>query len=318
MARIVVVGSYNQDQVWSCDELPVPGATRLGRYASGPGGKGFNQAVAARRAGADTVFITALGRDAAADSARALADADGILLRAQVDETQPSGTAGIFVDARGRNVIVVAPGANTLLSPAFIEESAQAFESAGVVLAQLEVAADAVLSALQAGRRAGAITILNPAPANAATTPALIAASDLLTPNETEFVAMLARHAGITADADSLAGLPDGELHALCRTLAPAATLVLTLGAGGVFVSHIEGELRGDELACYRKPAIEVQAVDTTGAGDAFNGALAAALAAGSGFADAIGFACRYAGLSTQQAGAASSMPHLKAPGDRA
>lgn len=314
MSGVVVVGSYNQDQVWSCDELPLPGATRLGAYASGPGGKGFNQAVAARRAGADTVFVTALGRDAAAESARGLADADGIDLRAEIHATLPSGTAGIFVDERGRNVIVVAPGANTALSPGFIAGNATAFAGAKVVLAQLEVAPAAVLAALEAGRAAGALTVLNPAPANAPTTPALLAATDVLTPNETEFVALLARHAGTALDADRLGTLDDEALHAHCRTLAPRASVVITLGAAGAFVSHPTAQRRGDARGHYRIAGEAAQVVDTTGAGDAFNGALAAALAQDdqAPFGTALRFANHYAARSTEHPGAALSMPRLR------
>lgn len=312
---VIVVGSFNQDHVWTADALPEPGATRLGGYATGPGGKGFNQAVAAARAGAPTTFITALGDDAAAQTARRWAAGDGITLCAQVHPDLPSGAAGIFVDADGRNVIVVAPGANAALSPGYLQQQAGALLPAGVVLAQLEVNADAVLAALQAGRAAGAVTILNPAPANAETTAVLLSAADILTPNETEFVALLARHCRVSVAADHVAQLPGLALHALCRTLAPAATLVLTLGAHGVFVSHPEDRRRGDADAYYPVAATAVRAVDTTGAGDAFNGALAAQLALGDGaaFQRAVQFANRYAGLSTQNPGAAAGMPR---PGD--
>lgn len=315
MASVIVVGSYNQDHVWSSDALPAPGATRLGHYASGPGGKGFNQAVASARVGAATVFITALGEDAAADHARSLASDDGITLRAEVHADLPSGTAGIFVDGDGRNVIVVAPGANEALSVDFIAAQPDAFVQAAVVLAQLEVSADAVLAALRAGRAAGALTVLNPAPANAPTSDALLAAADILTPNETEFVAMLERHAGSHVSADALANLPAPDLHAHCRQLAPAATLVITLGAGGVFVSHVDGQVRGDAEAFYRLPCSPARAVDTTGAGDAFNGALAARLAqdAGRPFREAVSFANTYAGWSTELAGGAASMRRLDA-----
>ncbi|MCX7033306.1 MAG: ribokinase [Arenimonas sp.] len=314
MARVVVVGSYNQDHVWTTDALPAPGATRLGRYASGPGGKGFNQAVASARVGAPTTFITALGEDAAADAARALATDDGIALRAEIHPALPSGTAGIFVDGDGRNVIVVAPGANEALSVDFIAGQPDAFAQAAVVLAQLEVQAGAVLAALQAGRQAGATTMLNPAPANAPTSDALLAAADILTPNETEFVAMLARHARRDVAADSLADMPAPALHALCRQLAPAATLVITLGAGGVFVSHRDGGDRGDKETFYRLPCSPAKVLDTTGAGDAFNGALAARLAdaaPGTAFRDAVAFANTYAGWSTELAGGAASMRRL-------
>jgi ribokinase len=316
---VVVVGSYNQDFVWTSDALPVPGATRLGTFASGPGGKGFNQAIAAARVGAATVFITALGEDAAADTARALAAADGLELRAQVQPDLPSGTAGIFVDGDGRNVIVVAPGANDALSVDFIARQADAFAPAGVVLAQLEVHADAVLAALQAGRAAGALTVLNPAPANAPTTAALLAAADVLTPNETEFVAMLSRHAGVDVPAETLAGRPPEQLHALCRQLAPGALVVITLGASGIFVSHRDGDTRGDGEAFYAMSPAPVRPVDTTGAGDAFNGALAARLAQAppeAPFRAAAAFANVYAGWSTELPGAAASMRRVASPGD--
>ena len=308
---VVVVGSYNQDHAWSTDALPEPGATRLGSYASGPGGKGFNQAIAAVRAGAPTVFITALGDDAAAAHARALAQADGLVLRAEVFRNLPSGTAGIFVDAAGRNVIVVAPGANAALSETFIDAQAADFARAAVVLVQLEVAPDAVLRALQAGSAAGALAMLNPAPANAPTSDALLAAADLLTPNETEFAALLARHAGREVDAGRLCALDDAALHALCRELTPRATVVLTLGAAGAFVSHGEDQ-RGDVQDFYRVPAARVAPVDTTGAGDAFSGALAARLALypAAPFAGAVAYATRYAGRSTESRGAALAMPH--------
>ena len=320
MSRVIVVGSYNQDHVWTSDALPAPGATRLGRYASGPGGKGFNQAVASARVGAPTVFITALGADAAAGTARGLATDDGIALRAEVHATLPSGTAGIFVDGDGRNVIVVAPGANEALSVAFIAMQADAFAQARVVLAQLEVNAGAVVAALQAGREAGALTILNPAPANAPTTDALLAAADVLTPNETEFVAMLERHARADVAADSLADMAAPALHALCRGLAPSATLVITLGAGGVFVSHRDDGTRGDDDAFYRVPSSPANVVDTTGAGDAFNGALAARLAdaqAGTPFREAVEFATVYAGWSTELPGGAASMRRLPRDAER-
>ena len=311
MSQVVVVGSYNQDFVWTADALPAPGATRLGTFAGGPGGKGFNQAVAAARAGATTTFITALGADDTAAGARALAAAEGIDLRDEVFAGLATGTAGIFVDGDGRNVIVVAPGANAALSAGFVQAQADAFRGARVVLAQLEVAADAVQAALDAAGAAGALALLNPAPANAPTTDTMLAVADVLTPNETEFAAMLGRHEGREVDPDTLAACPDAELHALCRALAPRATVVITLGAAGAFVSHGDS-LRGDSASAYRVPAEPAKAVDTTGAGDAFSGALAAALARATTdapFADAVRFATRFAARSTERHGAALAMP---------
>jgi len=307
--RVLVVGSYNQDHVWSSDALPAPGATRLGRYATGPGGKGFNQAVASARAGAATVFVAALGDDAAAMQARSLATADGIDLRDQVQAGHATGSAGIYVDAEGRNMIVVAPGANAALSAGFVLAQHEALRAADVVLAQLESPPEAVLAALRTGRDGGALTLLNPAPANAPTSADLLAAADLLTPNETEFAALLARHAGLEVAPGDLVGSADDRLHGWCRQLAPAASVVLTLGADGAFVSH--GERRhGDERACYRVPAAPARSVDTTGAGDAFSGALAAALAEGMRpFREAVAFASRYAARATECPGAAAAMP---------
>ncbi|MEZ5463983.1 MAG: ribokinase [Lysobacteraceae bacterium] len=314
--RVAVVGSYNQDHVWRSGELPRPGATQFGGYASGPGGKGFNQAVAAARAGAKVGFFCALGEDAAAEHARQLADAEAIRLHVEVHASTPSGSAGIFVDDDGRNVIVVAPGANIALSAAFVGREMAAADVADVVLAQLEVNPDAVIAALLAARREGAVSILNPAPADAPTTEQLLSLADVLTPNETEFAAMLARHDVASVDADDVVNNEGAQLHHWCRQLAGSASVVITLGKHGAFVSHPDDLRRGDDANCYRVAAESVHAVDSTGAGDAFNGALAAALSVAkpdAPFADAVRFASRYAALSTEAAGAALAMPTLNA-----
>ncbi|CAN7218731.1 ribokinase [Pseudoxanthomonas sp. LjRoot168] len=309
-ARVVVVGSFNVDHVWRCDALPAAGATIAGRYASGPGGKGFNQAVAAVRAGADTTFVCALGDDAGGRLARDLAAADGLALRVDASE-EPTGTAGIYVDAHGRNTIVIGAGANATLSADFATGQADVLVAAGVVLAQLESPADTVLATLQAARQCGATTLLNPAPANAATTTELLAHADVITPNETEFAALLARHLGERISADDVATLDGVTLHQHCRQLFPHGTVVVTLGATGVYVSHPDDALRGDARPHYRVAAEAATVVDTTGAGDAFNGALAASLAEAAlpCFADHVRFANRYAALSTERAGAALAMP---------
>ena len=139
--------------------------------------------------------------------------------------------------------------------------------------------------------------------------------ADILTPNETEFAALLGRHVGERIEADAIGSLDQGRLHVLCRDLGHGSTVVVTLGASGCFVSHPETDLRGDEAACYRVAAEPAKAVDTTGAGDAFNGALAASLAQRSRlpFAEHVRFATRYAGLSTETEGAALAMPRLPA-----
>lgn len=303
MTRVVVAGSFNVDHVWRCEALPRPGETLSGTYSIGPGGKGFNQAVAAARAGAQTTFLCALGDDAGAALARSLAAADGIDLVEQ-RSTLPTGTAGIHVDGDGRNAIVIGAGANGDLDAACLRARVDAFGGARVVLVQCESPTDAVLAALHLGREAGATTILNPAPANADIDAALLAAADIATPNETEFASLVARHLGERIEADRVAGMDDADLHALCRRLLPHGTVVVTLGAAGAFVS------RPDEAM--RIPAFPATAIDTTGAGDAFSGALAASLAQrDAAFAEHVRFAARFAARSTESAGAAIAMPRL-------
>ncbi len=316
MPRVVVVGSFNVDHVWQCDALPRAGETRIGRYLTGPGGKGFNQATACARTGAETVFVCALGEDAGGQLARTLAATDGIDLRPGASE-EPTGTAGIHVDAGGRNSIVIGPGANAALTAEFVAQQADAIVGARIVLAQLESPVDSVFEAMRLARAAGIRTILNPAPANAESSRELLAVADILTPNESEFAALLARHTGERIDAAEVAGFEDARLHRLCRTLLPRGTVVVTLGDAGAFISHREDKCRGDNLPHYRVPAYEVATVDTTGAGDAFNGALATSLAAVSDrvFADHVRFAAHYAALSTEHAGAAASMPRLPVGG---
>lgn len=314
MGHVAVVGSFNVDHVWRAPRLPRPGETLAGEYATGPGGKGFNQAVAARRAGADTAFVCALGNDAGGTLARTLAAADGIELHARGADA-PTGTAGIYTDAEGRNSIVIGAGANALLDPGFVRARAGLLGDAAVVLAQLESPRDSILAALEAARAGGAIAMLNPAPANATVDAGLLAACDLLTPNETEFAALLQAHGQGGHDPDAVAAMDDRKLHALCRALLPHGSIVVTLGAAGAFVSHPDGVPRGDGHRFYRVGAEPVDAVDSTGAGDAFNGALAAAMAtsAGQPFAAHMRFASRYAAVSTERHGAAAAMPTREA-----
>jgi len=311
MASVVVIGSFNVDHVWQCETLPVAGATITGQYVTGPGGKGFNQAIASARAGADTAFICALGDDPGGALARALATTNAIDLHAQ-PSTDPTGTAGIYVDARGRNSIVIGTGANAALSVEFVEAQRALVAGSSVVLAQLESPVDSVLAALRVARENSACTtLLNPAPANATTSIELLMLADVLTPNETEFSAMVSRHVGERIEPDDVAACDGTRLHALCRELMQHGTVVVTLGAAGVFVSHPEESILDGGKSFYRIGAESVSVVDTTGAGDAFSGALAASLATQPplAFSDHVRFANRYAALSTEHAGAALAMP---------
>jgi ribokinase len=306
---VVVVGSFNQDHVWNVDRFPHEGETRPGRFASGPGGKGFNQAVACRRLGVKTVFVGALGDDALGAHARELAQVEGIA--AEFETTgEPTGSACVLVDFQGQNQIVVGLGANLAISEAFIERQRARILSAKVLLLQLEIALPAVRAALALAREAPALAILNPAPLVDGLGPELLRDVDVLTPNEHEFRQLLKQAYGwpVREDFDHLG---DEELHALCRKTG-IATVVLTLGARGAFVSHVEGHRRGDDELCYRVAGHPVHALDTTGAGDAFNGALAAGLvryALGRPFRAAVEYANRVAAVAVQHAGAAAAMP---------
>lgn len=316
MTDVAIIGSFNIDHVWSLPTLPRLGETLAGTYHTGPGGKGFNQATAAARAGASTAFVCALGTDSGGGLARSLAAADGIDLRA-ANADAPTGTAGIYVDHQGRNSIVFGPGANAALTAGFVRDQADALADAAVVLAQLESPAEAVMAGFRIAHDAGVLTVLNPAPADAALPADLLALSDLITPNESEFCAQLQRQHGVMLAADAVAALGDAALHAHCRKLLPRGSVIITLGAAGCVVSHREDRLHGDERAFYRVPAARAQAVDTTGAGDAFNGALVASIARlpGQAFAGHVAFATRYAARATERTGAADAMPHLAADG---
>ena len=313
MTEVVVVGSFNVDHVWTLARHPQVGETMAATYATGPGGKGFNQATAAVRAGARTTFVCAVGNDEGGRLVHRLAEADSMALHAAAS-TRPTGTAGIYVDLAGNNTIAFAAGANADLAPGFVDRHAALLGGARVVLAQMESPLEAVEAAFRHARRGGALAILNPAPVDAEVPAALLQQVDVATPNETEFCAQLQRHCGQGAEPGGLAGMEAAPLHALCRRLLPHGTVVVTMGAAGCFVSHSPSRLHGDGDCFYRVPAAPAAVVDTTGAGDAFNGALAASLARdGACFTDSVRFAARYAAMSTERAGAASSMPRLHA-----
>ena len=276
-----VVGSANLDIVATTDRLPGPGETVLGHtYAEHAGGKGLNQVVAAARAGASTQFCAAVGDD---DAARQLLDvmrADGVDASAvQRLSGVPTGRALIGVSADAENSIIVVAGANALLTA---EHVAGAAGRARVVLAQLEVPLSTVYAALQAGRDAGAITILNPAPATDLSAE-LLSLCDVVIPNEHE--------------VELLGGVD--ELFRL-----GAAAVVVTLGARGAKLCTSDGTVTHID-------AFPVDAVDTTAAGDAFCGGFAASLASGATMVESLRFAAATAAIATTRPGAVPSLPSL-------
>jgi ribokinase len=308
--HILVVGSYVQDNAWRVAEFPVPGETcRALGFQAAPGGKGFNQAIACARQGASTVFIGALGSDNLALSAEKFALDENLNAIWLKHPQQPTAAASILVNARGENMIAVSLGANNFLTADFLNSQKPVFENAGIVLCQLENNLDAIAITFKLAKQHGALCVLNPAPIHPDLEHGVLHAADILTPNETEFALLCKSFANQPIAATDVAHCDETVLHALCRQLSQH-TVVITLGRFGFFVSHGQ-DSRGDDSAHYRVAAETVNAIDTTGAGDAFSGALVAAmqLFPTQNFRQQAIYASRVAALSTETLGAAPSMP---------
>lgn len=313
--QVVVVGSYVQDLTFFSESFPVPGETTLGRFVTGPGGKGSNQAVAAARAGAATRFIGAVGRDAFAAVGKKFHRAEGIDSRLIEKPAHATATAGILVDSEGHNEIVVAIGASAQLRPRDVP--APLLRGARVVICQHETSLAANAHALRTARRVGAITILNPAPMRPDFDVAVLRHVDVLIPNETEFVALtkllpvcatLVHERPFAADGPfgvaTLASLSAPAMQQLCRAIG-VPVVIVTLGARGCFVSLAD---RAEHL-----PAYQVKVVDSTGAGDAFVGGYAAGLVKFRGdHLAAARFGGAVAALSVTKFGTAPSMPRAR------
>ncbi|WP_135364063.1 ribokinase [Halosimplex halophilum] len=289
---VAVVGSYNVGLTMQVPAFPAPGETVVGReFAEGPGGKGSNQAVAAARLGAESRFVGRVGADRYGDDAVALWDAEGVDADAVTrDEATHTGVGFVIVDEDGENEITVAPGANDRLSAADVRERAAAIETADALLVQLEIGDEPVRAAVEAAAAAGTTVVCNPAPAREL--PAdVLARVDYLTPNEHEARTLAGAGGDGGAGTDS-GDEGDGEGRgaitdeAVARELLDlgAGTVVLTLGGAGALL------VSGDGVERVRAPPVD--AVDTTGAGDAFNGALAVALAEGLEDRAAVRFGC--------------------------
>ena len=294
MKKIVVLGSTNTDMVVKSARIPAPGETILGgRFLMNPGGKGANQAVAAARLGGDVAFIAKVGDDLFGREARSLFAKEGIRTDyVFTDPNEPSGVALIMVDDKGENCIAVASGANGLLSPADLAPARSVIERAGLLLMQLETPVETVLCAAQWAAAKGVPVVLNPAPA-CRLPDELFACLGMITPNETEAELLT----GIKVHDDASA---EAAARALCAK--GVKRVVVTLGAKGAFV-YADG--RGA-----RVPAFKVEAVDTTAAGDVFNGALAVALTEDRPLAAAVSFAAKAASISVTRMGAQASAPY--------
>ncbi len=285
-ARIVVVGSFNMDLTTTMERLPLPGETLHGKvFSTGPGGKGSNQAVAAARLGAEVSFIGRVGADAYGAEALAFWQGEGVNTEFVVRDAElATGVAPIWVDERGENAIVVAGGANLAVSRADVDVAAAVIAGADLLVLQLEILLDTVAYVMQLGQESGVRSILNPAPA-VPLEPAFIARASWLTPNETELA--------------TLFGATPADLRPLVAH--EQQTLIQTLGSAGARWAT--------QTECGQVPAFDVKVVDTTGAGDAFNGGLAVALAEGLALEPALRFANAAAALSVTRFGTAPAMP---------
>lgn len=292
--KIVILGVFVADTAYRADRQPRMGETIMGnRFALGPGGKGSNQSVAAARAGGNVHFISRLGQDDFANMAlKTWADA-GVTAAVTQDPNSFTGAAYIFVEeGSGDNAIIVCPGAASDISVADIEAQRDLIEGASVFVTQLEQPMEAAQRGLQIARSAGVKTILNPAPA--ATIPAeMLALCDFVTPNESEAE-------GITGN--KVQSLDDAEAAADVLLSMGVGAALITLGEQGVFYRDTEKTVH--------VPAVQAGPVlETTGAGDAFNGGFATALSEGMDPVEATRFGCAVAGLSVTRAGTAPSMP---------
>lgn len=292
MGTVVILGVFVADTAYRADRMPVMGETVMGNaFALGPGGKGSNQAVACSRIGADTHFLTNLGQDDFGKLALDTWAQAGVTPHVRQIGDSYTGAAFIFIEERtGDNAIIVSPGAAALISPADVEAHKDLIASADVFVTQLEQPMDAAMRGLELARAAGVITVLNPAPA-ADLPEGMLALCDYVTPNETECEALT-----------GIAVTNEAEAEAACAALIAKGvrTPIITMGEQGAYLS-------GHGLV----PAVQAgPVVETTGAGDAFNGAFAATLANGDTALRAVQYGCATAGISVTRAGTAPAMPH--------
>lgn len=291
MGKVVILGVFVADTAYRADRMPVMGETVMGNsFALGPGGKGSNQAVACARIGAETHMISKLGQDDFAKLALDTWAEAGVIPHVDQVSDSYTGAAYIFIEeSSGDNAIIIAPGAAALISVADIDAQTDLISGADVFVTQLEQPMEAAMRGLEIARGAGVTTVLNPAPA-AELPEGMLALCDYVTPNETECEALTGVAVKTPADAEA-------ACDALIRL--GVTTPIITMGEQGAYLS-------GHGLV----PAVNAgPVVETTGAGDAFNGAFAAALSEGQPPLRAVQYGCATAGLSVTKAGTAPAMP---------
>ncbi len=298
-ALVCVIGSSNTDMVIKADKLPAPGETVIGgQFLMNPGGKGANQAVAAARLSAPgenrpVTFVANVGNDVFGRQALQQFEREGIRTDfVSTDSDEPSGVALIGVDSRGENCIMVASGANARLGQPQVASALAAEPDTAVVLLQLETPLPTVEYAIRQSHARGLRVVLNPAPAQPID-PAVLPCLHTITPNESEAELLT----GVRVTDEATAGQAARWLHQ-----AGVPNVVITLGSKGAYLSTAMGAML--------IPAPPVTAMDTTAAGDCFNGALAVALAENRPLPDAVDFACKAASISVTRMGAQASMPH--------
>lgn len=295
MKEILVIGSSNTDMVIKTKKMPAPGETVLGgTFLLNPGGKGANQAVAATRLGGKVTFVTKRGNDLFGNQTVGLLMREGIDTENIIKDPElPSGVALITVDAKGENTIVVAPGANGNLQPEDFPPQLFDCSRYEIMLLQLEIPMETVEYAAMKASECGMKVIINPAPAPAKPfSDKLLENTWLLTPNESEAEAISGLSIFDTESADAAANSMISK---------GAKNVIITFGAKGAYVKSKDftGMI----------PGVKVKAIDTTAAGDVFNGALAVALAEGKALQDAVRFANKAASISVTRMGAQASAP---------
>ncbi|MFT2010504.1 ribokinase [Pontibacter sp. 13R65] len=294
--KILVVGSSNIDMVIKAPKFPLPGETVLGgNFFMNPGGKGANQAVAAARLGAHVTFIAKLGNDIFGRQAMQQFQRENIETRyVTMDPDNPSGVALINVDGKGDYCISVAPGSNAQLKPSDIEVALDEAEAGTILLLQLEIPLNTVEYVIRESYRKGLRVLLNPAPFQVLS-PDLFSKLYLITPNE--------------MDAELLTGIRITDMESIRKAARKLQSqgvpnVIVTLGDRGAYLLT-EG---GESLT----PAPIVEAIDTTAAGNCFNGALAVALSENQSLEEAVSFACKVASISVTRMGAQASLPYRK------